>query len=85
MNPGSCCFTLMGGLRYGETHMSTCIHHVVCQHYRLVVVVRWCGVCFMVHIGFLSKVEQCLNATGYLNIIANQVHPLMAAVCPSAN
>ena len=31
------------------------------------------------------KVEQRLNATGYLNIIANQVHPFMVAVCPSVN
>jgi hypothetical protein len=30
------------------------------------------------------KVEQRLNATGYLNIIANQVHPFMAVVYPSA-
>jgi hypothetical protein len=30
-------------------------------------------------------VEQRLNATGYLNIIVNQVHPFMAAVYPSAN
>jgi len=30
-------------------------------------------------------VEQRLNATGYLNIIANQVHPFMVAVYPSAN
>ncbi len=36
-------------------------------------------------LGPLIKVEQCLNATGYLNIIANQVHPFMAAVYPSAN
>jgi hypothetical protein len=30
-------------------------------------------------------VEQHLNATEYLNIIANQVHPFMAAVYQSAN
>ena len=35
----SYCFTLMGGLGYGENHMSTCIHHAACQHCRLVVVV----------------------------------------------
>ena len=39
MNPSSCCFMLMGGLGYGENHMSTCIHHAMCQHCRLVVVV----------------------------------------------
>jgi hypothetical protein len=32
----------------------------------------------------LIKVEQRLHATGYLNIITNQVHPFMAAVYPSA-
>ena len=36
-------------------------------------------------LGPLIKVEQCLNAIGYLNIIANQVHPFMAAVYPSVN
>jgi hypothetical protein len=36
-------------------------------------------------LGPLIKVEQCLNATTYLNIIANQVHPFMAAVKPYAN
>ena len=35
-------------------------------------------------LGLLIKVEQCLNATGYLNI-ASQVHPFMAAVYPSVN
>ena len=36
-------------------------------------------------LGSLIKLEQRLNATGYLNIIANEVHPFMAAVYPSAN
>ncbi|MGH0151888.1 UNVERIFIED_CONTAM: hypothetical protein FKN15_020795 [Acipenser sinensis] len=48
----------------------------------------WCdgvGCVFMAHNGPLIKVEKHLNATGYLNIIANQVHPFMAAVYPSAN
>jgi hypothetical protein len=43
----------------------------------------WCdGVgCVSWHtLGPLIKVKQRLNATGYLNIIANQVHPFMAAV-----
>ena len=33
----------------------------------------------------LIKVEQRLNATGYLNTLPNQVHPFMAAVYPSVN
>jgi hypothetical protein len=45
-------------------------------------------------LGLLIKVEQCLNATGYLNItftftfksfITNRSHPFRAAVYPSAN
>jgi hypothetical protein len=44
------------------------------------VVVWWA---FMAHVG--PRVEQCLHATGYLNIIANQVHPFVAEVCPSEN
>ncbi|KAK6325815.1 hypothetical protein J4Q44_G00051570, partial [Coregonus suidteri] len=48
---------------------STCIH-AVCQHCRLVVVV-WGGISWHT-LGPLIKVEQCLNATGYLNIVTNQ-------------
>ena len=36
-------------------------------------------------LGSLIKLEQRLNATGYLNIIANQVYLFMTAVYPSAN
>jgi hypothetical protein len=48
----------------------------------------WCdgwGVFSGHTLGPLIKVEQHLNTTGYLYIIANQVHPFMAAVYPSAN
>ena len=81
MNPGSCYFTLMGGLGYLENHMSICIHHAAFQHCRLVVVV-W-GVFSWHTLGPLIKAELRLNTTGYLNIFANQAHPLMAAVYPS--
>ena len=36
-------------------------------------------------LGPLIKVEQRLIATGYLNIIANQVYPFTATVYPSGN
>jgi hypothetical protein len=36
-------------------------------------------------LGLLIKDEQHLNATRYLNIIANQVPPFMVAVYPSAS
>ena len=41
----------------------------------------------MAHTGPLDKkkMEQHLNATGYLNIIPKQVHPFTAAVYPFAN
>ena len=53
------------------------------QHFRLVLVV-W-GVFSWHTLVPLIKLEQHLNAAGYLNIIANQVHPFMAAVYQSAN
>ncbi|KAK6325822.1 hypothetical protein J4Q44_G00051640 [Coregonus suidteri] len=80
MNPRSCCFTLMGGLGYGENHEYM---HPCCVS-ALQAGGGGVGCVFMAHIGPLIKVEQHLNATGYLNIIANQVHPFMAAVYPSA-
>jgi hypothetical protein len=84
MNPSSCCFMLMGGLGYGEHHKSTCIHHAVCQQYRLVVGLL--GVFSWHTLGLLIKVEQHLNAMEYVNIIAaNQMHPFTAAVYRSAN
>jgi hypothetical protein len=65
-----------------EKTKSTRIHHAVCQHRRLVVVL---GVFSWHTLGPLLNVELRLNATGHLNIVANQVHPFMAAVYPSAN
>jgi DNA replication protein DnaC len=61
MNPGSCCFTLMGGPGYGENHMSTCIHHAACQHCRLVVMV-WGEFSWHTMV-LLKEVPQHLNST----------------------
>ena len=83
MNPGSYCFTLMGGLWYGGNHMNTCIYHAMYQHCRLVVMV-W-GVFSWHTLDPLIKVEQRFNATGYLNIITNQVHPFMTALSSSSH
>jgi hypothetical protein len=44
-----------------------------------------CGVFSWHTLGPLIKVEQHLNATVYLKITANQVHPFMAAMFPSVN
>ena len=54
MNPGSCCFTLMGGLGYGENHMSTCIHLAVSTLQAGGSVMVW-GCVFMALIGSLDK------------------------------
>ncbi|KAK6325781.1 hypothetical protein J4Q44_G00051230 [Coregonus suidteri] len=79
MNPGSCCFVLMGGLGYGEKHEYM---HPCCVS---ALQAGGDGV-FSWHIlGLLIKVQQLLNATGYLNIIANQLHLFMAAMYPSVN
>ncbi|GFU97398.1 transposable element Tcb2 transposase [Trichonephila clavipes] len=36
-------------------------------------------------LGHVVVVEQTMNATGYLNIIADQLHPYMASVFPAGN
>ncbi|GFT21670.1 transposase domain containing protein [Trichonephila clavipes] len=36
-------------------------------------------------LGPVTVVEQTMNATGYLNIIADQLHPYMASVFPAGN
>ena len=64
----------MGGLGYRENHM-----HPSCREATLQAGERQCDT-FTAH---MIKVEQRLNATGYLNIIENQVHPFMAVVYPS--
>ncbi len=33
---------------------------------------------------FLVPTEHCLNATAYLSIVADHVHPFMTTVCPSS-
>ena len=78
MNPGSCCFTLMGGLGYGENHEymdpSYCVSTLQAG-----VVIVW-GV-FMAHIGSLDK----SGATFECHRISEHHCQSGAAVYPSVN
>jgi len=50
------------------------------------VVVQWCGGIFSWHtLGPLVPIEHNLNATAYLSIVADHVHPLMTTVHPSSD
>ena len=74
----------MGGLGYGENHKHMDPSYRVSTLQAVGGGVMVWGV-FSKHIlGPLTKVEQRLNATGYLNIITNQMHAFMAAMPPSA-
>ncbi len=43
----------------------------------------WC--IFLAHFGPLVPIEHCLNATAYLSIVAEHVHPFMTKVYPSSD
>ncbi len=48
----------------------------------------WCngvGDIFLAHFGPLVPIEHRLNATVYLSIVADHVHPFMTTVCPSSD
>ncbi|CAL1285354.1 unnamed protein product [Larinioides sclopetarius] len=47
--------------------------------------IRLCGSFSWASLGPVVMVEQTMNATGYLNIIADQLHPYMTSVFPAGN
>ncbi len=62
------------------------IHPALSQWFRLAVVVLWCKGLFSWHtLGPLVPIEHCLNATAYLSIVADHVHPFMTTVYPSSD
>ena len=86
MNPGSLLFHADGRTQvwrkpHEYMHPSWCVSTLQAGGGGVMVwgVFSWDTLCPLI------KVEQRLNATGYLNIFANQVHPFMAAMYPSAN
>ncbi len=43
------------------------------------------GIFFCHTLGLLVPIEHCLNATAYLSIVADPVHPFMTTVYPSSD
>ncbi len=41
------------------------------------------GDIFLAHLGPLVPIDHCLNATAYLSIVADHVHPFMTTLYPS--
>ncbi len=76
-----CCHIQMVGSEYGVTNMKAWIHPALSQQFRLVVVVYWCGgYFFWLTLGLLEPIEHSLNATAYLSIVADHVHPFMTTL-----
>jgi hypothetical protein len=74
MNPGSCCVMLMAESRFGIGTMSPWPQPAWCQR----LLCNGVGMFSWHTLGPLILIEQCLNATAYLNIVADQVHLFMA-------
>ncbi len=77
-----CCDIQMVGLEFGVKNMKAWMHHALSQRFRLVVVVMVWGIFSWHTLGPLVPIEHCLNATAYLSIVADHVHPFMTTVFP---
>ncbi len=77
-----CCDIQMVGSEFGIKNIKALIHPALSQWFRLVVVweiFSWCT------LGPSVPIEHCLNATAYLSIVAEHVHPFMNTVYPSSD
>ncbi len=68
-----CCDIQMVGSEFGIKNMKAWIHPALSQRFRLVVV-------FWHTLGPLVQIEHRLNATVYLSIVADHVHPFITTV-----
>ncbi len=73
----------MVGSEFGVKNMKAWIHPALSQRLRLVVMV-W-GIFSWHTLGLLVPIEHCLNATAYLSIVADHVHPFMTTVYQSSD
>jgi hypothetical protein len=77
-NPGSCCVIRKAKLEFGISPILPGVNGPGWE--------RWCNCVYTMFswhtLGPLIPTEQCLNATAYLNIVADQVHPLMVTIDP---
>ncbi len=78
-----CCNIQMVGSEFGVKNVKAWIHPALSQRFRLVVVVKGIYSCHI--LGLLVPIEHCLNATAYLSIVADHVHPFLTTVYPSSD
>ncbi len=84
MNLDFCCDIQMVGSEFGVKNMKAWIHPVFSQRFMW----WWCygvGIFSWHTLGPLVPIEHRLNATAYLSIIADHVHPFMTTVYPSSD
>ncbi len=84
MSLGFCCDIQMVGPEFGVKNMKSWIHPALSLRFRLVVVVQWCGG-YCLGTLCLVPIEHRLNATDYLSIVADHVHPFMTTVYSSSD
>ncbi len=75
-----------GRVRIWQKNMKTWIHPALSQRFRPGGggVMVW-GIFSWHTLGPLVPIEHCLNATAYLSIVADHVHPFMTTVYPSSD
>ncbi len=79
-----CCVIQMVESEFDIKNLKTWIYSALSQRFRLVVVVWW-GIFSWHTLGLLVPIEHRLNATDYLSIVADHVHPFMTTVYPSSD
>ncbi len=84
MSLGFCCDIQIVGPEFGVKNMKAWIHPALSQRFRLVVVVQWCGG-YCLGTLCLVPIEHRLNATDYLSIVADHIHPFMTTVYSSSD
>ncbi len=81
-----CCNIQLVGSEFGVKNIKAWIHPALSQRFRLVVVgVMVWGIFSWHTLGPLVPIEHRLNATAYLSIVADHVHPFMTTVYPSSD
>ncbi len=78
-----CCDIQIVGSEFGVKNMKAWIHPALSQQIRLAVVCNGVGDIFLAHFGPLVPIEHRLNATAYLSIVADHVHPFITTVYSS--
>ncbi len=76
-----CCDIQMVGSEFGTKNMKAWIHSALSQRSGC----WWCNSVGDIFLAHLVPIEHRLNATAYLSIVADHVHPFMTTVYPSSD